>query len=467
MTDDLGNMVYGAAHDPCAGIQQIKEDIRQNLDDSLNSEPKINILNSDIELSVNGRSDLSSIKFSGKEQDTESGLYYFGARYYDPTLYHFLSPDPADVPEVARYDFQRWNKYSFALNNPVSYFEEKGYFAIKINTKIIEKEWGEYLGKNIKGESVYMMGFGLTEAMVDDIKIDRSDSNDIIITVTFSIFILRRGSPFWNSVDAFISHSSFENVLRHELNHVIDVLIFVSPQIAKIEDLWRAGKINWDEAKKEIKKAFSRAAKASADIRDNWIMEYIRYLEYWIGDLFGGYDPFWNWALEPFLLSLISFAYKERNLLMANNKKISALGWIIIITLSLAVLPIFYKTILSWHDNRLIQKSELLKEGMTEQQVIEIMGKPKHKELISFDVAIGRGLPVKFVKGVNINVNDLKILWYCYYSPDLLKLNVPVYPGPYNTVVYVFFDGNKRVCYVLKGKVAEDLESLFPRPKGG
>ncbi|MBC7362611.1 MAG: hypothetical protein H5U06_10100 [Candidatus Aminicenantes bacterium] len=54
------------------------------------------------------------LKFSGKEQNTESSLYYFGARYYDPTLYRFLSPDPADVPEIARYDFQRWNKYSFA-----------------------------------------------------------------------------------------------------------------------------------------------------------------------------------------------------------------------------------------------------------------------------------------------------------------------------------------------------------------
>ncbi|MGB9836961.1 MAG: RHS repeat-associated core domain-containing protein [Candidatus Saccharicenans sp.] len=130
VTDDLGNVVYGAAHDPCAGIKQTKEDIQQNLDDSLNSELKINVLNSDIELSVNGN--LSSIKFSGKEQDTESGLYYFGARYYDPTLYRFLSPDPVIPTDKALYNAQRWNLYGYCLGNPVNLGDINGFEPINI-----------------------------------------------------------------------------------------------------------------------------------------------------------------------------------------------------------------------------------------------------------------------------------------------------------------------------------------------
>lgn len=126
VTDDTAEVVYSAAHDPYAGVQQTKKDIQQNLDDSVNSEPRINVLNSDIELSVNCRSDLSNIKFSGKEQGIESGLYYFGARYYDPTLYRFLSPDPVIPTERALYNPQRWNLYGYCLGNPLIFIDING-----------------------------------------------------------------------------------------------------------------------------------------------------------------------------------------------------------------------------------------------------------------------------------------------------------------------------------------------------
>ena len=32
--------------------------------------------------------------FTGREQDADTGLYYFRARYYDPTLGRFLTQDP-------------------------------------------------------------------------------------------------------------------------------------------------------------------------------------------------------------------------------------------------------------------------------------------------------------------------------------------------------------------------------------
>src|SRR3972149_3479147 len=33
-------------------------------------------------------------KFTGKELDPETGLYYYGGRYYDPEISRFISPDP-------------------------------------------------------------------------------------------------------------------------------------------------------------------------------------------------------------------------------------------------------------------------------------------------------------------------------------------------------------------------------------
>ncbi|MCR4410747.1 MAG: RHS repeat-associated core domain-containing protein [Candidatus Saccharicenans sp.] len=66
-------------------------------------------------------------KFSGQEQDAESGLYYFGARYYEPALYRFLSPDPVIPTDRALYNPQRWNLYGYCGGNPISNFEIDGF----------------------------------------------------------------------------------------------------------------------------------------------------------------------------------------------------------------------------------------------------------------------------------------------------------------------------------------------------
>lgn len=63
--------------------------------------------------------------FTGQELDPETGLYYYGGRYYDPELGRFISPDPfVQDPE----DPQNLNRYSYVLNNPQSYIDPTGYF---------------------------------------------------------------------------------------------------------------------------------------------------------------------------------------------------------------------------------------------------------------------------------------------------------------------------------------------------
>jgi len=65
--------------------------------------------------------------FTAKERDAETGLDYFGARYFSSAQGRFTSPDPINHPaesEVGEEEFlsnpQRWNKYAYALNNASS-----------------------------------------------------------------------------------------------------------------------------------------------------------------------------------------------------------------------------------------------------------------------------------------------------------------------------------------------------------
>ncbi len=65
------------------------------------------------------------LKFSGKERDAESGLDYFGARYYDRSQYRFISVDPITALMPTRLISQA-NLYSYCGNNPIAFFDPDG-----------------------------------------------------------------------------------------------------------------------------------------------------------------------------------------------------------------------------------------------------------------------------------------------------------------------------------------------------
>jgi RHS repeat-associated protein len=72
-------------------------------------------------------------RFTGKELDPETGLYYYGGRYYDAEISRFISPDPF-VPQAG--NPQSFNRYSYTLNNPQNYIDPSGYFFSKLFKKI-------------------------------------------------------------------------------------------------------------------------------------------------------------------------------------------------------------------------------------------------------------------------------------------------------------------------------------------
>ena len=72
--------------------------------------------------------DRTPYQFTDKELDA-TGLYYHGARYYDPLVGRFISVDPlyAEQPGRGVETPQALNLYAYALNNPLRYIDPDGY----------------------------------------------------------------------------------------------------------------------------------------------------------------------------------------------------------------------------------------------------------------------------------------------------------------------------------------------------
>jgi RHS repeat-associated protein len=62
----------------------------------------------------------NTIGYTAREDDGQTGLYYYRARYYDPATGRFLSEDPV------RWDSDDTNFYRYVLNRPVTYLDPTG-----------------------------------------------------------------------------------------------------------------------------------------------------------------------------------------------------------------------------------------------------------------------------------------------------------------------------------------------------
>ena len=63
--------------------------------------------------------------FNAKEFDEETGLYYYGARYYDPRVSLWISTDPMQEKT------SNITTYAYCINNPVAYIDHDGKFSKK------------------------------------------------------------------------------------------------------------------------------------------------------------------------------------------------------------------------------------------------------------------------------------------------------------------------------------------------
>ncbi len=117
-------------------------------------------------------------KFTGQEEDAETGLMYYGARYYDPYIGSFITPDSL-IPEP---EFsQSFNRYMYTYGNPVRYNDPTGHEAESPNG-------GNYSSLNfspdgqlsddsgIKGGALYLQ-VGKNRSAEKQSNITKSDQN--------------------------------------------------------------------------------------------------------------------------------------------------------------------------------------------------------------------------------------------------------------------------------------------------
>jgi RHS repeat-associated protein len=86
--------------------------------------------------------DIENQKFTGKERDAETGLDYFGARYFSGAMGRFVTPDWSEAPEAVvsadLRDPQTLNLYTYGRNNPLRNLDVDGHFWAEL------KNWFQY-----------------------------------------------------------------------------------------------------------------------------------------------------------------------------------------------------------------------------------------------------------------------------------------------------------------------------------
>jgi RHS repeat-associated protein len=182
-------------------------------------------------------------QFTQKERDVETGLDYFGARYYASMQGRFTGADPYDInlerqntadPEEAEALFrdyvfqpQHWNRYAYALNNPLRYLDPDG--RLEYET--------ELLGKKIK-------------VKISD-KIDRKEQEGIKANIDKAIAKINAGADKLTSEQTKAINSmrgiEIRNDIKFSFMNTNNKVFNIKQTLAETPDVdWLAGAIIHD-----------------------------------------------------------------------------------------------------------------------------------------------------------------------------------------------------------------------------
>ncbi|WP_244944113.1 RHS repeat domain-containing protein [Leptospira meyeri] len=107
--------------------------------------------------------DITKFKYTGQEEDQESGLYYYKARYYDASLGRFASNDGMVFPEKE----QGMNRMMYVEGNPILWRDQSGH---KKDFSI----YGALIGymvapEELKPMAFFLGGIGRTDKNIVDL----------------------------------------------------------------------------------------------------------------------------------------------------------------------------------------------------------------------------------------------------------------------------------------------------------
>ena len=159
-------------------------------------------------------------RFTGKERDEESGLYYYGARYYAPEMTRWVTCDKVRSGTGA-------HLYRFALNSPMRYLDLRGAQETECNTVRIDPErtaeamkmpllsdikdkgaGSKEFEDRVKQANKYQMGIRVTEGVLDP-------GQAGIYLIRSNVIILRE--------NALRGDFNFETLdtITHEITHAL------------------------------------------------------------------------------------------------------------------------------------------------------------------------------------------------------------------------------------------------------
>ncbi|TGM04820.1 hypothetical protein EHQ76_07165 [Leptospira barantonii] len=105
--------------------------------------------------------DIFRYKYTGQAEDKESGLYYYKARYYEPTLGRFLQADSIVVPESAT----GMNRYMYVDGNPVNYRDPSGHVSGSGLMHMVNRIIGHAIGKDFGPKGINKVGHGISHGV--------------------------------------------------------------------------------------------------------------------------------------------------------------------------------------------------------------------------------------------------------------------------------------------------------------
>ena len=132
-------------------------------------------------------------RYSGKEKDDATGLYYYGFRYYAPWLCRWLNPDPGGLRDGT-------NLYAFVQNNPLVFVDAWGLETFSTLEEAFLANHGVSLPSNLRTERQYKSYFrswGIEINGPVDISIIKKDD------VTYRVFSLAEGTTFTVDMDVY------------------------------------------------------------------------------------------------------------------------------------------------------------------------------------------------------------------------------------------------------------------------
>lgn len=141
-------------------------------------------------------------KFTQKERDIETGLDYFGVRYYASMQGRFTGAD-AFWKDSHLADPQSWNKYAYARNNPLKYVDPSGEKADveietdekhKTGTIKIKASFAIWTGKNGVSAKQLERAKDTIKARIEKVWSGSYQQNGITYTVSTTVDVQVKGS---------------------------------------------------------------------------------------------------------------------------------------------------------------------------------------------------------------------------------------------------------------------------------